>query len=98
MMAHIKAALAALCLAVGMSGGLALAAERTVTLGVDGMSCESCPYIVKQSLARVDGVKTVAVSFEKKIAVVTFDDARTDVSKLTRATADAGFPSRVLDR
>jgi mercuric ion binding protein len=53
---------------------------------------------VKQSLARVDGVKTVAVSLEKKIAVVTFDDSRTDVSKLTRATADAGFPSRVLER
>lgn len=40
------------------------AAERTVTLAVDKMTCVTCPYIVKQALTRVAGVKRAEVSFE----------------------------------
>ena len=72
----------------------ALAGEQTVTLNVDNLFCASCPYIVKQTLARVAGVNQVEVSYKEKTAVVTFDDNQTDVAALTAATTDAGFPSR----
>ena len=77
-----------------LAGGATLAAERTVTLTVDNMYCDACPYIVQQSLARVDGVSQVAVSFEKKTATVTYDDKKTTLTALTTATAMAGYPSR----
>ena len=77
---------------------VAIAAERTVTLTVDNMSCASCPYIVKQSLARVPGVSAVDVSFKNKIAVVTFDDAKADLAALTGATRDMGYPSALKER
>lgn len=35
----------------------------------------------------------VEVSYEKREATVTFDDAKTTVQALTQATADAGYPS-----
>ena len=35
------------------------------------------------------------MSFEKLEAVVTFDDAKTSVQALTKATADAGYPSEL---
>lgn len=75
--------------------GTAVSAEKTVTLTVDNMTCASCPYIVKQTLAKVEGVRAVEVSFEDKTAVVTFDDALADVTTLTAATADMGYPSRL---
>lgn len=78
-----------------MAASAVQAAEQTVTLKVEGMSCASCPYIVKQSLASVDGVVTVDVSFDDKTAVVTFDDAKTEAAALTQATANMGFPSHV---
>ncbi len=71
----------------------ALAAERTVTLSIKGMTCAACPFIVKKSLTSVDGVKKASVSLKKKTAVVTYDDAKTGVKALTAATAGAGFPS-----
>ena len=74
----------------------AWAAERTVTLAVDNMSCASCPYIVQRTLTSVPGVSDVEVSYEQKIAVVTFDDAVTDVAALTQATESMGFPSRLV--
>ncbi len=74
--------------------GPALAAPRTVALDVPSMYCETCPITVKKALSRVPGVSDVRVSFEKKEAIVTYDDARATVDALTRATANAGFPSK----
>ncbi len=87
---------AALAVAI-LINGHALAAQRSVTLAVDGLTCPSCPYMVKQTLARVPGVSKVTVSFRKKTAVVTFDDGKTNASELTAATANLGFPSRVIE-
>ena len=71
------------------------AAEKSVVLSVDNLFCATCPFIVKRTIARVSGVSAVEVSYEKKTAMVTFDDARTDVAAITAATARVGFPSRV---
>jgi mercuric ion binding protein len=76
------------------SGG-AWAAEKTVTLDVENMTCALCPFTVRKSLEAVDGVQTVKVSFADKTAVVTFDDEKADMDTLTAATTNAGFPSRL---
>ena len=88
---------AAAIAAAFLINGHALAAQRFVTLAVDGMTCASCPYIVKQTLAGVPGVSDVAVSFKKKTAVVAFDDSKTNIAALTTATTNVGFPSRVIE-
>ena len=89
----MKELLAALCLAAVV--GPALAAPQTVTLSVPGMTCAACPITVKKALTKVEGVSQVDVTLEKREAVVTFDDARADTQKLTKATEDAGYPSSV---
>ncbi len=71
------------------------AAMQTVTLSVPGMTCAACPITVKKALSRVEGVRQVDVIFQKREAVVTFDDAKTSARRLTQATEDAGYPSRV---
>ena len=88
----LTAGLAGLLLASSPAYG----GERTVTLGVENMTCASCPYIVQKALTRVPGVTAAQVSLEKKTAVVVFDDAKADLPALTAATAKAGFPAQVL--
>ena len=83
-------------LAIVVSAGLstlAMAAVQTVTLDVPGMTCSSCPITVKKALTKVNGVQQVKASFKKREAVVTFDDSKTSVAKLSMATADAGYPT-----
>jgi periplasmic mercuric ion binding protein len=75
--------------------GMALAAEQTITLAVDNMTCELCPITVKASLEDVPGVVKADVSYEQKTAVVTFDDAKANVADLINATTNAGYPSQV---
>ena len=74
----------------------AWAAVQTVTLSVPGMTCAACPITVKKALSKVEGVNQVDVSFDKREAVVTFDDAKTTVQKLTEATTNAGYPSSAV--
>jgi len=69
------------------------AATKTVTLNVPGMTCPTCPITVKKALNKVQGVSKVDVNYEKKQAVVTFDDAKTDTKTLVKATTDAGYSS-----
>ena len=71
------------------------AATQTVTLSVPGMTCAACPITVKKALTKVEGVSKVDVAFETREAAVTFDDARTNVQALTKATANAGYPAAV---
>jgi mercuric ion binding protein len=93
----MKRALSALVLVTALSAaGLAMAAEKTVTLAVDNMYCSACPYTVKQSLAKVAGVGEVAVSYEKKTAIVSYDDQKTTLAALTAATTQAGYPSHPI--
>lgn len=73
----------------------AWAATQTVTLAVPGMTCAACPLTVKQALNKVKGVSKAEVSYEKLQAIVSFDDTKTNVQALTKATADAGYPSTV---
>ena len=69
------------------------AASQTVTLSVPGMDCPVCPITVKKALTSVDGVTKAEVNFDKRQAVVTYDDAKTNVEALTKATTNAGYPS-----
>jgi mercuric ion binding protein len=73
----------------------AWAAPSSVMLSVANMTCVTCPVTVRMALGKVDGVSKAAVDFEKKEAVVTFDDAKTTVAALIKATTDAGYPSSV---
>ena len=83
-------------LPVLLGGSLpALSTEQTVTLSVK-MWCSSCPYIIKRTLAKVPGVLDVNVSYDDQVAIVRFDDDKTDVTALTQATAEVGFPSEPL--
>ncbi len=74
----------------------ARAEVRTVSLSV-GMGCPTCPYIVKSSLQDVPGVQDVRISYREQKAIVKFDDEKTTVAALTKATADVGFPSRLIE-
>ena len=88
-------ALRTLAVTVILAGSMAMAKPTTITLSVPGMTCNTCPITIKLALTKVPGVTKVSVSYKKLEAVVTFDDATTTVDALTKATADAGYPSTV---
>lgn len=83
------------CIFVLLAGSClaATAAPRTVTLVIPSMDCPVCPVTVKKALSQVTGVSQVNVNFDKRQAIVRFDDGRTNVGVLTESTRNAGYPS-----
>ena len=69
---------------------------RRVSLAVSNMSCSTCAPTVRRALQSVPGVYKATVDLRAQTATVYFDPARTGIPALTRATTNAGYPSRVL--
>jgi len=74
----------------------AFAAEQTIKLSVPGMTCASCPYIVKASIEMVDGIISVEATMEDLSATVVYDDAITNIDEIREATAGVGYPSSLF--
>lgn len=68
----------------------------TQTLHVRGMTCAPCLIKVRKALERVPGITQAKVNLAAATAIVTFDPAKTTVEMLTKATADAGYPSHAV--
>jgi mercuric ion binding protein len=82
-----------------ITAGPAFAAPpQSATLAVENMTCGTCPIVVKKALERVPGVSSTTVDFDKKTAIVTFDPDKATSAKLTQATTEAGFPSKVITK
>jgi periplasmic mercuric ion binding protein len=77
--------------------GSAFAAEpRTITLGVEHMTCAACPITVRKALSHVAGVTQSTVDMKAHTATVTFDPGKTTPEALVTAVSEAGFPAKVL--
>ncbi len=68
---------------------------KQVTLDVENMTCYTCAIPVRKSLEKVDGVVSAKVTMRPPQAVVIYDPARVTTEDLTRATTNAGYPSKV---
>ena len=89
----MKKSIVSAVFAIAFAAAPLWAASKTVTLSLPGMTCAACPITVKKALSKVDGVIKTDVRYEEKKVIVTFDDQKTNVQALTKATADAGYPS-----
>ena len=94
-MNHTLVSLVAAAAAAISKTSPAQAAMQTVTLAVPSMDCPVCPITIKKALTKVPGVTDTKVDFDKREAVVTFDEAKATVQQLTQATGNAGYPSSV---
>ena len=71
------------------------AENKVVKLDVPGMTCKFCPITIRKALSKVPGVIKATSDYDTKSATVTFDPSKTNVETLTKATANAGYPSTV---
>jgi copper chaperone len=65
--------------------------EKTVTIGIEGMSCEHCVRAVKTALEAQKGVKAAEVSLEGKSAQVIYEDSLLGLDDLKAAILEEGY-------
>ncbi len=64
---------------------------QTVSMKVEGMTCNGCVASVSRVLKAVPGVASAEVTLQPGAATVTYDPAQTDVARLRHAIEDAGY-------
>ena len=63
----------------------------TITLTIDGMSCEGCVKSVQNALLTVTGVTQATVTLSPAVATVSYHDTYTNTATIVSAIEDAGF-------
>jgi len=63
----------------------------TITLHVQGMTCEHCKMAVTNALKELDGVKNVEVHLQEGTVDVDYDETKVSVEKLKEAIEEQGY-------
>ena len=64
---------------------------QTMTLNIEGMSCDACVGHVTRALRGLDGVAAAQVSLPDRRAVVTYNPAQVQVAQMTEAVVEEGY-------
>lgn len=66
--------------------------------GIEGMTCAmGCAKTIEKKIAKMDGVKSAKVDFEKELAMVEYDEAKVTTNSLEEAVTKAGDTYKVKD-
>ncbi|EMF0287296.1 copper chaperone CopZ [Enterococcus hirae] len=63
---------------------------------VKGMSCNHCVARIEEAVGRISGVKKVKVQLKKEKAVVKFDEANVQATKICQAINELGYQAEVI--
>jgi mercuric ion binding protein len=72
----------------------AAAETVTQTFAIENMTCAMCPITVRKAMEGVEGVRSVEVNFEAKIATAMFDPSTTSTADIAAASTNAGYPAK----
>jgi Cu+-exporting ATPase len=65
--------------------------RKRVVIGIEGMHCTACAASIEKSLSRIDGVRSVEVSFGSNSAFVEYEDDKVNLRRIAKAVEDAGY-------
>ncbi|GIM46222.1 copper chaperone CopZ [Collibacillus ludicampi] len=64
---------------------------KTVTLQVNGMSCNHCVNAIESALKEIGGVDSVRVDLDAGRVTVTYDETIVDLNNLKDAIEEEGY-------
>lgn len=62
---------------------------------IEGMTCNACAVNIKETLEDTAGVRDVDVTFQRKTAIVNFNDEVVQQSTLVKKIQDLGYTATV---
>lgn len=69
-----------------------------VEFGIDGMTCAmGCAKTIEKKMAKMDGVKSAKVDFDKRMAMVEYDEAKVTPESLEKTVTSVADVYKVKD-
>ena len=71
--------------------GEQLPSWKTVIVGIEGMTCNSCVQVIQNTVGAVDGIVKITVSLDKKEAVIVYNSSSMTDEDVKNAIEDTSF-------
>ncbi len=73
------------------------ATQASAQFSIENMTCATCPISVRKAMKRVDGVESVEIDYETKIATVVYNPALTTPADIAAASTNVGYPATEIE-
>jgi copper chaperone CopZ len=64
---------------------------ESAAIAVNTVVCDMCSKTITDAVKKIDGVNSISVDVEKKIATVEFISTKTNLASLEKSITDAGY-------
>jgi copper chaperone CopZ len=64
---------------------------KNACFNVEGMTCSACTVTTKSAINKLDGIKNIQVSLEKKNAIISYDSAITNSKEIKSKIDSIGY-------
>ena len=68
-----------------------LAKNKTVIIGIEGMTCSGCTIAIEETLKDLNGVISAKASYKKKNVRVVYDPEKITLKKIKKAIEEIGY-------
>lgn len=82
--------------AFGKTGNENSARKVTVKIKCEKMHCDGCKATITEALQSIDGVTKISIDLKTKIIKVTFDNTKTDRTKISEKILAAGYENEII--
>lgn len=65
--------------------------KQSVNIKIKGMTCTACEEHITHSVSKIEGVLSVKPSYNKKNAVIEFDNSKTTIKDIKKAINNSGY-------
>ncbi len=70
---------------------------KSVTIGIDGLTCSACSFATEKSIKKLNFVDSVSMELDKNIATIYFKkNVPVSIDQLSKKVIDAGFSVRSM--
>ena len=84
-----------LCLLVLLSSLGIVAAEKTIKIDIEGMTCPLCTMTIKKNLKNQAGVLKAKVRLNTHTATVTYEESKGETQTLLKAIEEVGYKGKI---
>lgn len=67
--------------------------EKQIQLTVEGITCAACGWLIEKQLAKLDGIRQISVNVSARRAMLTWDEARINLSSILQRLKHIGYES-----
>ena len=71
---------------------------KQVVLNVEGMTCSSCPAMIKMAMRKLDGVVSADVSYKEAKATVKYQEGKVTVEQIIKTIEGIWFKASLFER